>query len=132
MGKFIRTITSTEAQLWAGQESGVRVWNYADAYKPGIGTSGRVKRGDEDAAPFYESASTPPTTCLIVDQGCKLVWSGHKDGKIRSWKMDLNFSDENSFREYFCWQAHRGPVLSMDVSSYGSILVLLCQNHIYS
>ncbi|KAG6408442.1 hypothetical protein SASPL_131454 [Salvia splendens] len=121
VGKFIRTITSTEAQLWAGQESGVRVWNYADAYKPGIGMSGRVRRGDEDAAPFFESASTPPTTCLIVDQGCKLVWSGHKDGKIRSWKMDLNFSDENSFREYFCWQAHRGPVLSMDVSSYGDI-----------
>lgn len=121
MGKFIRTITSTEGQLWAGQESGVRVWNYADAYKAGIGIGGRARRGDEDAAPFYESASTPPTICLIVDQGSKLVWSGHKDGKIRSWKMDLNFSDENSFRECFCWQAHRGPVLSMEISSYGIV-----------
>ncbi|XP_057777010.1 type I inositol polyphosphate 5-phosphatase 13-like isoform X2 [Salvia miltiorrhiza] len=121
VGKFIRTITSTETQLWAGQESGVRVWNYADAYKPGIGTGGRARRGDEDAAPFYESASTPPTICLIVDQGSKLVWSGHKDGKIRSWKMDLNFSDENGFRECFWWQAHRGPILSMEISSYGDI-----------
>ncbi|KAL1561427.1 phosphoinositide 5-phosphatase [Salvia divinorum] len=120
VGKFIRTIISTEAQLWAGQESGVRVWNYADAYKPGVGTGGKARGSDEEAAPFHESASTPPTTCLIVDQGSKLVWSGHKDGKIRSWKMDLDFS-ENGFTEWFYWQAHRGPVLSMEVSSYGDI-----------
>ncbi|KAH6786163.1 Endonuclease/exonuclease/phosphatase family protein [Perilla frutescens var. hirtella] len=121
VGKFLRTITSTETQLWAGLESGVRVWNYTDAYKPGIGIGGRARRGDEDAAPFYESASTSPTLCMIVDQGSKLVWSGHKDGRIRSWKMDLNFSDESGFKECFCWQAHRGPVLSMEISSYGDI-----------
>lgn len=125
VGRYLRTITTTEAQLWAGQESGVRVWNYTDAYKPGIGTGGRVRRGDEDAAPFYESASTPPTICMIVDQGSKLVWSGHKDGKIRSWKMDLNFSEENGFKECFCWQAHRSPVLSMDISSYGRPFFLI-------
>ncbi|KAG6422899.1 hypothetical protein SASPL_113281 [Salvia splendens] len=74
------------------QESGVRVWNYADAYKPGVGTRGMAKGSDEDAAAFHESVSTSPTTCLIVDQGSKLVWSGHKDGQIRSWKMELDFS----------------------------------------
>ncbi|CAA0838707.1 Endonuclease/exonuclease/phosphatase family protein [Striga hermonthica] len=121
VGKFLRTIASTETQLWAGQESGVRVWNYSDAYKAGIGIGGRARRGDEDAAPFYESGSTSPTICLVVDQGCKLVWSGHKDGKIKSWKMDQQFSDENGFEEGLSWQAHRGPVLSMQISSYGDI-----------
>ncbi|KAL8487247.1 hypothetical protein ACS0TY_023792 [Phlomoides rotata] len=121
VGIFLRTIASTERQLWAGQESGVRVWNYSDSYKPGIGVGRRAQRGDEDAAPFYESASTSPTICLVVDQGSKLVWSGHKDGKIRTWKMDVNLSDEDGFRECFSWQAHRGPVLSMKISSYGDI-----------
>lgn len=109
------------------------MWNYSDAYSPGSGAGGRARRGDEDAAPFFESASTPPTMCLIVDQGSKLVWSGHKDGKIRSWKMDLNFSDENGFRECFSWQAHRGPILSMDISSYGksplSLLLIITQGN---
>lgn len=95
------------------------MWNYSDSYKPGLGIGRRGQRGDEDAAPFHESASTPPTICLVVDIGSKLVWSGHKDGKIRSWKMDVNLSDEDGFRECFSWQAHRGPVLSMKISSYG-------------
>ncbi|XP_051126488.1 type I inositol polyphosphate 5-phosphatase 12-like isoform X1 [Andrographis paniculata] len=119
VGKFLRTIASTETQLWAGQESGIRVWNYSDAYKPGIRV--RAQRGDEDAAPFYVSTSTAPTICLIVDQGNKMVWSGHKDGKIRSWKMEQNLSDENALKEGLSWQAHRGPVLSMEISSYGDI-----------
>lgn len=119
VGKFLRTIASTETQLWAGQESGIRVWNYSDSYKPGTGVGGRAQRGDEDAAPFYESTCASPTICLIVDRGSKLVWSGHKDGKIRSWKMDQDFSDENGFKECLTWQAHRGPVLSMEISSYG-------------
>lgn len=119
VGKFLRAIASTETQLWAGQESGIRVWNYSDAYKPGIGTGGRARRGDEDSAPFYESANTSPTICLMVDHGSKLVWSGHKDGKIRSWKMEQNFSEETAFKEGLSWQAHRGPVLSMVISSYG-------------
>ncbi|KAL6578201.1 hypothetical protein OROMI_010529 [Orobanche minor] len=121
IGKFIRTIASTETQLWAGQESGVRVWNYSDSYEAGSGIGGRARRGDEDAAPFYESTSTSPTICLIVELGTKLVYSGHKDGKIRSWKMDHHFSDENGFKEGLSWQAHRGPVLSMEISSYGDI-----------
>ncbi|KAK4482609.1 hypothetical protein RD792_009773 [Penstemon davidsonii] len=121
VGRFLRTIASTETQLWAGQESGVRVWNYSDAYEPGIGIGGRVRRGDEDAAPFYESANTSPTICMIVDPGSKLVWSGHKDGKIRSWKMDQHFSDDTTFKEGLSWQAHRGPILSLTFSSYGDL-----------
>ncbi|XP_055820061.1 type I inositol polyphosphate 5-phosphatase 12-like [Solanum dulcamara] len=121
VGRFLRTIACTETQLWAGQECGVRVWNFSDQYEAGLGFNGRAKRGDEDAAPFYESVNTSPAICLIVDSGSKLVWSGHKDGKIRSWRMDQPNSDDSPFKEGLSWQAHRGSVLSMVISSYGDI-----------
>ncbi|XP_075097369.1 type I inositol polyphosphate 5-phosphatase 13-like isoform X1 [Nicotiana tabacum] len=121
VGKFLRTIACTETQLWAGQESGVRVWNFSDQYEPGMGAGGRARRGDEDAAPFYESADMSPALCLMVDSGNELIWSGHKDGKIRSWRMDQPSSDDSPFKEGLSWQAHRGPVLSMVISSYGDI-----------
>ncbi|CAH9125158.1 unnamed protein product [Cuscuta epithymum] len=121
VGKYLRTIACTETQLWAGQESGVRFWNFSDVYKAGIGIGGRARRGDEDAAPFHESAVTSPALCLMVDLGSKLVWTGHKDGKIRSWKMDSCNSDDSPFKEGLSWQAHRGQVLSMVTSSYGDI-----------
>ncbi|XP_052172743.1 type I inositol polyphosphate 5-phosphatase 13-like isoform X3 [Diospyros lotus] len=120
VGKFLRTIACTESQLWGGQESGVRVWNLVDAYEPGIGIGGRARRGDEDCAPFYESGNTAPTLCLFVDNGSKLVWSGHKDGKIRSWKMDQPL-DDTTFKEGLSWQAHRGPILSMAITSHGDL-----------
>ncbi|THF96886.1 hypothetical protein TEA_022087 [Camellia sinensis var. sinensis] len=121
VGKFLRTIACTDSQLWAGQESGVRFWNLMDAYHLGIGVGGRARRGDEDAAPFYESGNTSPTMCLIVDSGTKLVWSGHKDGRVRSWKMDQPVVDDSPFKEGLSWLAHRGPILSMVISSHGDL-----------
>ncbi|KAI3743061.1 hypothetical protein L1987_60763 [Smallanthus sonchifolius] len=122
VGRFIRTIACTETQLWAGQESGVRVWNFCDAFEAGLGIGGRARRGDEDAAPFYESADTSPATCLMVDCASKLVWSGHKDGKIRAWRMDQQPIDDTPFKECLSFQAyHRGSVLAMVTSSYGDI-----------
>ncbi|KAK1379430.1 Inositol polyphosphate 5-phosphatase [Heracleum sosnowskyi] len=120
VGKFLRTIESTDTQLWAGEECGVRVWKLSDAYEPGIGIGGRARRGDEEAAPFYESVKTAPTMCLAIDCGSKLVWSGHKDGKIRSWNMDEELNDD-PFNECLSWQAHRGSVLSLVISSYGDL-----------
>ncbi|KAH9623317.1 hypothetical protein KSS87_021962 [Heliosperma pusillum] len=125
VGKFLRTIGCTDSQLWAGQENGVRFWMFKDAYKPGSGYSGRVRRGDEDTAPFYESANTSPTCCLVVDHGNRLVWTGHKDGKIRSWKMDQSTEEDNKattpFKDSLAWVAHKGPVLSLAISCYGDI-----------
>ncbi|EOA39519.1 hypothetical protein CARUB_v10008138mg [Capsella rubella] len=126
-GKFLRNIACTETQLWAGQEDGVRFWNLEDAYEAGCGVGGQVRRGDEDTAPFHESVTTSPTLCLVADQSNKLLWSGHKDGKIRAWKMMDQSSasddddDSNPFKERISWQAHRGPVNSIVISSYGDM-----------
>lgn len=122
-GKFLRNIACTETQLWAGQENGVRFWNLEEAYEVGCGIGGQVRRGDEDTAPFHESATTSPTLCLMIDHGNRLVWSGHKDGKIRAWLMDQPITstadDLKPFKERLSWQAHRGPVNYIVMSSYG-------------
>ena len=101
----------------------MRFWNLDDVYEPASVIEGQVRRGDEDTSPFHESVITSPTLCLLADQSNKLMWSGHKDGKIRAWKMDQrpcgSDDDLNPFKERISWQAHRGPVNSIVISSYG-------------
>ncbi|KFK31177.1 hypothetical protein AALP_AA6G079000 [Arabis alpina] len=124
-GKFLRNIACTETQLWAGQENGVRYWNLEEAYEVGCGIGGQVRRGDEDTAPFHESVAISPTLCLMIDHGNRLVWSGHKDGKIRAWLMNQpvtnTVDDSKPFKERLSWQAHRGPVNYIVISSYGDM-----------
>ncbi|XP_010522246.1 PREDICTED: type I inositol polyphosphate 5-phosphatase 13-like [Tarenaya hassleriana] len=120
-GKFLRNIACTDTQLWSGSENGMRFWNLEDAYEVGCGIGGQVRRGDEDTAPFHESTTTSPTMCLMIDHCNRLVWSGHKDGKIRSWKIDQPVDDSNPLKEGLSWQAHRGPVNSIVMSSYGDM-----------
>jgi len=131
IGRFLRSIVSTESQLWAASECGVRCWNFKDLYASwcGVGEEGEVARsGDEESAPFRESVWSSPTLCLVADEGSRLVWSGHRDGKIRCWKMDDESLEDNNgccnwsnrFKEYLSWQAHRGPVLSLTFTSYGN------------
>ncbi|XP_077247069.1 type II inositol polyphosphate 5-phosphatase 15-like [Tasmannia lanceolata] len=118
-GVFLRNLVCTESQIWAGKESGLRFWNFSDALKPSDERSKRL-RGDEEAAPFHESCHISPTLCLIADLANRLIWSGHRDGRIRSWKMEQDL-DGNSFREGLTWHAHRGPVLSIVMTAYGDI-----------
>ncbi|XP_033137377.1 type I inositol polyphosphate 5-phosphatase 13 isoform X2 [Brassica rapa] len=120
-GRFLRNVACTETQLWAGQENGVRLWKLEDAYVAGCGVGGGVERGDEDTAPFRESVATSPTLCLVADESNKVLWSGHKDGKIRAWNMDQHDDDSDPFEERISWQAHRGPVNSVVISSYGDM-----------
>lgn len=120
LGCFLRTIECTETQLWAGGECGVRYWNFSDLYSAGCRIEGMVRSGDEEAASFHESDHTSATLCLVADAGNRVVWSGHRDGKIRLWKMDRH-SVDSPFREGLSWLAHRGPVLSMVMSSYGDL-----------
>lgn len=118
IGQFLRTIVTTEKQIWAGSENGaVRVWDFRDLYG-GVGES-----EEEDAAPFREvppplPAASAAVMCMVGDEGSGVVWSGHRDGRIRCWRIDPG---NGAFREGFSWQAHRGPVLSMTLTSYGDI-----------
>ncbi|KAK4436078.1 Type II inositol polyphosphate 5-phosphatase 15 [Sesamum alatum] len=130
VGRFLRRIAcvydGNGPQLWAGSECGVRVWDLKnDIY-------GGAEEGDEEGTVrYWESVQVGAAAlCLVGDGGNRVVWSGHRDGRIMCWKM-LDFLSEkngrgnggcrNGFQEVFSWQAHRGPVLSMIVSSYGDI-----------
>lgn len=126
IGRSLRNLVCVDgSQLWAGSERGVRVWRLPDVYRPAAGNV--AVSGDEEAAPFSESVSTAATLCLIGDAANRVVWSGHKDGRIRCWKMmEMNNNNNNnnnqcSFKESLSWQAHKGPVLSMVMTSYGDI-----------
>ncbi|KAK2635104.1 hypothetical protein Ddye_029896 [Dipteronia dyeriana] len=126
VGCFLRAILCTEKQLWGGGENGVRVWNLKDLYS---------ESGSEEdrTAPFKESVKgVSALMCLVGDEGSGsgLVWSGHRDGKVRCWKMMNQNQNQNQhgglgisdgFREALSWHAHRGPVLSLCISSYGDM-----------
>ncbi|XP_066397499.1 type I inositol polyphosphate 5-phosphatase 13-like [Miscanthus floridulus] len=148
-GSFLRSLAADpqRRQLWAGAESGIRVWSLDEVFAEwGAG----ARRGDEESAPFCEGMPAPPALCVVVDRANRLLWTGHKDGRIRSWRMDLDAAatapappaagaggDGGSvggsshgggsnnapvFREALTWQAYgRTPVLSMVVTSYGEI-----------
>nr|CAD1839140.1 unnamed protein product [Ananas comosus var. bracteatus] len=130
-GSFLRAVACEprRGQLWAGAESGLRVWDLAEVF--GGWGPGEARRGDEESAPFRESAPTSPAMCLVVDAATGLIWSGHRDGKIRSWKIEQPKAHQDAsedgaapvqFREGLSWQAHhRSPVLSMIITCYGEL-----------
>lgn len=133
VGAFLRTLACDprRRQLWAGAESGVRVWALDEAFDGWPGDAAR-RRGDEESAPFRESVPTPPALCAAVDGANRLVWTGHRDGRIRAWRMDLDTAagggggDATLFEEALSWQAFsRTPVLAIVVTSYGEKLLLV-------
>ncbi|KAJ7978312.1 Type II inositol polyphosphate 5-phosphatase [Quillaja saponaria] len=123
VGRSLRTIATTQTQLWAAGECGLRFWNFKDLYSSWCGVERTVRGGDEDTAPYQESVWTSPALCLVTDEGKKLVWSGHADGKISCWKMDLSFDGDmmTQFKECLSLQAHGGPVLSLILTCYGDL-----------
>ncbi|KAJ9169219.1 hypothetical protein P3X46_017431 [Hevea brasiliensis] len=109
IGGSLRTITTTETQLWTGSDNGgVQVWQFKDLYG-----------GCGDSAPYRESVAVGSgVTCMVGDEGSRVVWSGHRDGRVRCWKMDFS---SDGFREVVSWVAHRGPILSMVITRYGDL-----------
>ncbi|XP_038693315.1 type II inositol polyphosphate 5-phosphatase 15 [Tripterygium wilfordii] len=116
VGCSLRTIVASSTQLWAGAENRVRVWEFRDLYR-GSGTD----EGEESTPPFRESVTgVAASICMVTDEGSSVVWTGHRDGRIKCWKMNLGTSSER-FGELFSWPAHRGPVLSIVITAYGDL-----------
>ncbi|KAK9692239.1 hypothetical protein RND81_09G250900 [Saponaria officinalis] len=126
VGRGLRTVVCAAEmrQLWAGGESRVRVWDLDDVLSSdssgGGGGGGRL--GDEMTAEYKEAAEVEEeVTSMVADEAGGVVYSGYKDGKIRCWRMEGRKSEGGGFRECLSWQAHRGPVFSMVVTSYGDL-----------
>ena len=73
--------------------------------------------------PFKESVGTSPALCLAADEGARVVWSGHRDGRIRCWRMDEN---GDAFKEALSWLAQKAPVLSLVITAYGQFYLFGC------
>lgn len=125
IGCYLRTVVATTTHLWAGGEQSLRVWDLTrDLYS----ACNEGEDAELDTAPFFESvAGISPTLCMAADEASHLVWSGHMDGKIRCWKVPPSrgsgsaISGKTRFSEVLSWQAHRGPILSIAISSYGDL-----------
>lgn len=88
------------------------MWQFKDLYG-----------GNDETAPFRDSVAVgSAVVCMVEDEASRVVWSGHRDGRIRCWKMDFSL---DRFREVLSWVAHNGPVLSMVGTSYGQSLFFL-------
>ncbi|KAJ3675697.1 hypothetical protein LUZ60_004739 [Juncus effusus] len=108
------------SHLWAGHESGLRVWNTNKLFD-GIPDNKSVRRGDEESSPFVESRRTSAVLSMAVDLPRGVVWSGHADGRITGWRADGS-GLVNGFEECVLWEAHqRAPVLSMAITPYGEL-----------
>ncbi|CAO2837462.1 unnamed protein product [Amaranthus hypochondriacus] len=126
LGRKLRTIMCTDKQLWSGGENSLRCWELSEIFSSHDGDDegdvcrGEVRAGDEMTAKFCESVEVAAeVVCMVGDVGGRVVWSGHKDGKITCWRMEDG--KKNGFKECLSWQAHRGPVLSMVITSYGDL-----------
>ncbi|XP_030540697.1 type II inositol polyphosphate 5-phosphatase 15-like isoform X2 [Rhodamnia argentea] len=133
IGRSLGTLVATPSQLWAGGERSVRVWDLtADIFAAAERGEGVDAEADTepDTVPYRESmGGISPALCLVADEASQVVWSGHQDGRVRCWSMSFGSSSvaaacsskKTRFKEALSWQAHRGPVLSVVISSYGDL-----------
>ncbi|MCO5564680.1 hypothetical protein L7F22_018347 [Adiantum nelumboides] len=116
-------LACTDTSLWLAYEQGFIVWDIPSAFSSSCDGRANMK-GDEDAAAYKQLKHGFSTTCLFADNTNHLMWSGHKDGKVRAWPIYPDHDGENAANRseaIFTWQAHQASVLAIVVSSYGEL-----------
>lgn len=119
-----RVLACTDTAVCSGCEQGIMVWDILSACRSNCDGKANMN-GDEDAAaysflPLHESAPT----CLFTDTANHIMWSGHKDGRVRAWSLSFKHGSEsvgNGNAPILTWQAHQTPVLAIVVTSYGEL-----------
>jgi hypothetical protein len=116
-----KTILCTETSLWAAFDFGLQVWDIESAtgcFSEGVDNL----VGDEDAAAYCVlSVHASPTLCLALDIANEIVWSGHKDGKVRAWPAQVKRTRWDPTLPSLVWEGHRTPVTAIVVTSYGEL-----------
>lgn len=118
-----RVLACTDTALWLGCDQGIMVWDIPGAFKSSCDGKSNMK-GDEDAAAYSRSVHELAPLCLVADTTNHLMWSGHKDGRVRAWHLTFEHASENASdgnTAVFTWQAHQTAVLAMIVTSYGEL-----------
>lgn len=116
----IRTIMCTESSVWAAFDHGLKVWDI-EAACSSCSEGGNNPLGDEDAASYTVLASGP-TLCLAMDTGNQVIWTGHRDGKIRAWPLKIRAGasqKRDPVDHALVWDAHQAPVTAITITPYG-------------
>lgn len=122
MSQSIKQILCTKTSLWAAFDYGLNVWDLQTATSSTSAGADNLL-GDEDAAPYSVLAvSEAPTLCLALDLANQIVWSGHKDGNVRAWPLQVHSGElgkRNPTLPTLVWKGHETPVTAITVTSYG-------------
>jgi hypothetical protein len=120
VNQSIRTIMCTETSVWAAFDHGLKVWDIEAACSSRSEGSNNPL-GDEDAA-GYTVLTSGPTLCLAMDTGNQVVWTGHRDGKVRAWPLNIRGGDSQKrdpVEHVLVWDGHQAPVTAITITPYG-------------
>lgn len=120
VNQSIRTMMCTDTSVWAAFDHGLKVWDI-EAACSSCSEGGNNPLGDEDAA-SYNVLPSGPTLCLAMDTGNQVVWTGHRDGKVRAWPLSIRGGDpqkRDPIDHALVWDAHQAPVTAITITPYG-------------
>lgn len=120
VNQSIRTIMCTDTSVWAAFDHGLKVWDIGAA-SSSCSEGSNNPLGDEDAA-GYTVLTSGPTLCLAVDTGNQVVWTGHRDGKVRAWPLNIRGGDSQKrdpIEHVLVWDGHQAPVTAITITTYG-------------
>ena len=120
VNQSIRTIMCTDTSVWAAFDHGLKVWDI-EAASSNCSEGSNNPLGDEDAA-GYTVLTSGPTLCLAMDSGNQVVWTGHTDGKVRAWPLNIRGGDSQKtdpIEQILVWDGHQAPVTAITITPYG-------------
>jgi len=102
-----------------------------------FGVSAPCPTEDADAEPCAELLGAPSlaaanlaclggggVTCLLTDPGHGVVWSGHSDGRVVSWRLEAARAGQPAGLgggAVAAWQAHKGPISALTLTAAGAL-----------
>ncbi|CAM6046137.1 unnamed protein product [Sphagnum compactum] len=119
-----KAIVCTETSVWAASDTHLQVWDIESATRECSAAVNNLT-GDEDAAAYHVlPVHGEPISCLAMDAANHIVWSGHRDGKVQGWPMQVETEKPMTTTvPILMWEAHQSPVTAIAVSSYGELWV---------
>lgn len=103
--------------------SGAAPGEDADA-EPAVEVLGPAAVAAANAAQASATSSGGAATCLLPDAPRGLVWSGHADGRVCSWRVEAPARGQApgiGGGAVACWQAHKGAVSALALTSAGAL-----------
>ncbi len=122
-----KAIMCTETSVWAASDTHLQVWDIESATRECSAAVDNLT-GDEDAAAYHVlPVHGEPISCLAMDTANHIVWSGHRDGKVRGWPMQVGTEKPMTTTvPILMWEAHQSAVTAIAVSSYGRMEEAFC------